>query len=210
MPIYATTDILRPELVFRDEVYVDSETLTRLTGQMDVEQDEVQTEAPAPAPASLPKVEIEADHAAKHPVDAGKVFEVAAMPPNPSELSYSCVLIPRFSDHYLTGDIVNDLGIWMKDICIAFGWRLEALVIRPGYIHWTMTVPLTASPARFIKTICQQTSQKIFEYYPRFKRINPSLDFWAPGFSVASGMSPQSVDDINAFILQTRRQQGIF
>lgn len=170
----------------------DTETATRPTPPMEAPPTEAPTASPVPARVAPPSA------------------EASVLPINSSELSYSCVLIPRFSDHYLTGDIVTDLGKWMKDICIAFGWRLEALSIRPGYIHWVMTVPVTASPARFIRTICQQTSQKIFDDYPRFKRVNPSLDFWAPSFSVSPGSKPQSMDEINAYILQVRRQQGIY
>lgn len=198
MPFYGVKGILQPA----DEVYVtDTETAIRPTAPTEVAPAEAPTASPVPARAAPP------------PADASTPSEgspAAAMPNNPSEISYSCVLIPRFSDHYLTGDLVQDLGTWMKNICIAYGWRLDALSIRPGYIHWIMAVPLTASPARFIKTICQQTSQKIFDDYPRFKRINPSLDFWAPSFSVTSGSAPQSMEEINAYILQVRKQQGIY
>jgi REP element-mobilizing transposase RayT len=125
------------------------------------------------------------------------------------ELSYSCLLIPRFSDHYLSGDITEDLPRWIKEICISYGWRLGAIMIRPGYFQWIITVPLTASPAQFMRITRQQTSLKILEDYPRFKRQNLSGDFWAPGFSVAPGNQFQSMESVNSFILQTRRNQGI-
>ena len=128
---------------------------------------------------------------------------------NFSELSYVCLLIPRFSDHHLVGDITEDLVEWMKQVCISYGWRLDAIAVRPGYIQWVMIVPLNANPAQFMKMIRQHTSQKIFEDYPRFKRQNMSGQFWAPGNFVVAGTQLQTPETINNFILQTRRNQGI-
>jgi REP element-mobilizing transposase RayT len=112
----------------------------------------------------------------------------------PAEVSYSCLLIPRFHDHHLAGDITEDLAVWIKEICISYSWRLIAIVVRPGYLQWVLTVPLAENPARVMRLVRQHTSVKIFDDYPRFKRQNMSGDFWAPGY----------------YTLQTRRQQGIF
>lgn len=40
-------------------------------------------------------------------------------------LTYVCVLIPRLPNHLLVGDLAKDLDKWMKDLSLAFGWRLE-------------------------------------------------------------------------------------
>jgi REP element-mobilizing transposase RayT len=126
-----------------------------------------------------------------------------------SELSFACLLIPRFSDHHLVGDITEDLVEWMKQICISYGWRLDAIAVRPGYLQWVMIVPLNANPAQFLRIIRQHTSQKIFEDYPRFRRLNISGQFWAPGNFVVVANQLQTPETINNFMLQTRRQQGI-
>jgi REP element-mobilizing transposase RayT len=126
-----------------------------------------------------------------------------------SELSFACVLIPRFSDHYLAGDIVDSLTDWMKQVCVSYGWRLTMLSIRPGYMQWVMQVPLNANPARFMKLIRHFLSARIFEEFPRFARRNVSGEFWAPGNFVVSGSQLQTPEQMNEFILQTRRMQGI-
>lgn len=191
------------------------------TEQLEVEKRDTQTVSQEPGPVSVsisvsvpepvavPEVEVEKEINAESPVSI-ETFEMESIPQISTELAYSCLLIPRFSDHYLAGDITRDLEIWMKEVCISYGWRLDAITIRPGYVQWGMTVPLTANPAQFMKALRQQTSQKIFEDYPRFSRKNVSFDFWAPGFSVVPGSAPQSSEDINNFILQIRRQQGIY
>ena len=55
-------------------------------------------------------------------IEIHQMPEMESLPQIPSDLTYSCLLIPRFSDHYLTGDVTHDLVKWMKDICISYGW----------------------------------------------------------------------------------------
>jgi REP element-mobilizing transposase RayT len=136
-------------------------------------------------------------------------IQVEFAPQQFSELSFACLLIPRFSDHFLIGDITEALEEWMKQICISYGWRLDAIAVRPGYLQWVMSVPLNTNPSQFMRIIRQHTSQKIFDDFPRFKRQNISGQFWAAGNFVAAGNQLQSLEAINNFILQTRRQQGI-
>jgi hypothetical protein len=55
----------------------------------------------------------------------------------------------------------------------------------------------------------QRISEKIFEEFPRFKKENPSGDFWAPGYLIMGGLQPVPAQVIKDFIQQTRRRQGI-
>lgn len=176
------------------------------TEQIEVEHEDRQTVLHEPFPVQPSKPAVEADFPAAPPSSV----EISAAPSLSSGLPFSCVLIPRFDDHYLAGDVTGDLLNWMKEICISYGWHLDAITVRPGYMHWVMTVPLNANPAHFMRLARQQTSQKIFENYPRFKRKNLSNDFWAPGFSVAAGSQLHSLEDIDRFVRQTRSQQGIY
>jgi REP element-mobilizing transposase RayT len=136
---------------------------------------------------------------------------IANLPtPTANELAFSCVLIPRFPDHHLVGDITGELSKWLQQLCISYSWRLAAVVVRPGYLHWVMIVPMNSNPAQFMRLVRQMTSQKIFEDFPRFKRLNVSNDFWAPGNFVAPGNQLQTLENINTFITTTRQYQGIF
>ncbi len=129
---------------------------------------------------------------------------------NPYDLSYACLLIPRFSDHYLTGDITLSLPVWMKEICVSYGWRLESIVLRPGYLQWLVIVPPDTNPSQIMRITRQHTSQKILVEFPRYKQQNLSGDFWAPGYSVISGNQLQTPETISNFIQLTRKQQGIY
>jgi REP element-mobilizing transposase RayT len=170
------------------------------TEQIQREQKEAPPTPPIWVPAPAPKVErVDQPPSIMEPVavDTGE-----SSPQYSSELSFVCLLIPRFSDHYLVGDITESLVEWMKQVCISYGWRLDAIAVRPGYMQWTMRVPLTANPAHFMKLIRRHTSEKIFEDFPRFNK-NLSGEFWAPGNFVISGTQLQTTENVNALILQT-------
>lgn len=129
--------------------------------------------------------------------------------PRPYELSYACLIIPRFSTHILKGDLVPDLQRWMVQVCVSFNWRLDALEIQPEYMQWLLTVPAAIPPAHFMRLIRAHTSRGLLTEYPRFRRENVSTDFWAPGHLVIVGSRPHSQHMISEFIRLTRQHQGI-
>ena len=124
-------------------------------------------------------------------------------------LDYACLLVPRFPHHHLIGDLSDHLPDWMREICIAFAWRLEYLSVRPEYLLWNLNVPPATPPAYLMRIMRQHISVKIFDDFPRFKKENPSGDFWAPGYLIMGGSHPPPVQIIKEFITQTRQRQGI-
>jgi len=160
----------------------------------------------------------------KHTLDEQRQLEAAeqrAMPqgarkivlepvsPALYNLSYACLLIPRFDRHYLTGDLADRVTNWMQDICIAYGWRLEHIAVRPEYLQWIANVPPTVSPGFIMRIVRQQVSARIFADFPRYAKENPSGDFWAPGYLIMGGPQPHPSKLIKDFIAQTRQRQGI-
>jgi REP element-mobilizing transposase RayT/CheY-like chemotaxis protein len=123
-------------------------------------------------------------------------------------LTYACLLVPRFSSHYLTGDISDRLSEWLPQICIAFGWRLEYLAVRPEYMQWVVNVAPSTSPGYLMRIMRQQTSEKIFAEFVRTKKENPSGDFWAPGYLIMGGTQPHPPQLVKDYIKQTRTRQG--
>jgi len=125
------------------------------------------------------------------------------------ETSYVCLLVPRFEEHLIIGDLSDQLHIWMKDICISFGWRLKYLDDNPDYLHWIMSVSISSFPAQFMKMVRRETSKKIFADFPRYKQKNMSNEFWAPWYFVGVGEVPYSLSNIQLFIKQIRIEQGL-
>ena len=126
-----------------------------------------------------------------------------------AQLNFACLLVPRFTAHYMTGDLADRLSEWMPSTCIAFGWRLEFLAVRPDYLQWVVNVTPNTSPGYLMRIMRQHTSEKIFSDFPRLKRDNPSGDFWAPGYLIMGGLNPHPPQLVKDYIKQTRQRQGI-
>ena len=124
-------------------------------------------------------------------------------------LTYSCVLLPRLTEHHLTGELAAHLSDLTTQLCVAFGWRLEQLSIRPDYLYWMVNVPPNTSPGYLMRIMRQHTSQRLFADFPSLEDSNPSGDFWAPGYLILSGDDIPPPSLIKDFIHQTRERQGL-
>ncbi|MGD8406688.1 MAG: transposase [Anaerolineales bacterium] len=156
-----------------------------------------------PAPGEL-------DETRPHSItEVGRQILTESSSASMAQLNYACLLVPRFTAHYMTGDLADRLSEWMPDICIAFAWRLEFLAVRPEYLQWVVNVTPHTSPGYLMRIIRQQTSDKIFADFPRLKRENPSGDFWAPGYLIMGGLQPHPPQLVKDYIKQTRLRQGI-
>jgi REP element-mobilizing transposase RayT len=129
--------------------------------------------------------------------------------PAMADLSYACLLVPRFDTHHLVGDAADRLTEWVPQICVAFGWRLEHLSVRPDYLQWVARVPPSTAPGHVMRVVRQQTSDRLLNEFPRFKKDNPSGDFWAPGYLIMGSSQPHPQHLVRSFIKQTRERQGL-
>ncbi|OJX38015.1 MAG: hypothetical protein BGO78_08225 [Chloroflexi bacterium 44-23] len=137
--------------------------------------------------------------------------EIRLQPSSPAQVSlyYTCVLIPRFPDQFLVGMISRLLTASIPEICIAFGWRLDRLRIRPMHLEWTIFAPPNISPAKIIRILRRETSKAIFEIKPDLLKRYLLKDFWAPGNLLISGFLAPSQSMVNEYVLGTRSAQGI-
>ncbi|MBN2045012.1 MAG: IS200/IS605 family transposase [Anaerolineales bacterium] len=137
--------------------------------------------------------------------------EIVVEPVSPSmyNLTYACVLIPRFLDHHLIGDVAQRLSDWITHLCVAFGWRLEQLTISPKYVQWMVNVPPNTSPGYLMRTIREHTSRRMFVEFPALDQENLVGDFWAPGYLVLGTPQPPPITLIEEFIENTRSRQGL-
>lgn len=123
-------------------------------------------------------------------------------------ISYASLLIPRFHNHVLSGDITTHLYKSMQRVCLSYDWKLGFIEIQPDYLHWVMSVKLSETPAHFIRVIRKYLSLYIFEEFPRFKNENVSNDFWAASNLILAGQMPHPKPLIDEFIRITRMRQG--
>ena len=152
------------------------------------------------------KFDLKSDLVLRSEDEQSPVFEPAD--DNKYNLSYACLLIPRFDNHYLAGDVVEYLYSWMQQICISYGWKLDGINIQSEYMQWVASVAVTVSPAQIIRNVRQQTSEYIFNDFPKYKKLNIGNDFWAPAHLVIVGKQLHSRKTIQDFINLTRQQQA--
>jgi CheY-like chemotaxis protein/REP element-mobilizing transposase RayT len=153
--------------------------------------------------------EDEPDAEATKPVRVNQVRSLRSLSPVVYDINYACVILPRLPEHHLTGDLSENLSGWMRRLSLAFGWRLEYLAVRPGWLQWIACVAPETSPIHVVQLVRQRTSQLIFADFPRYSVENPSEDFWAPGYLLVTSTKPLPGEMVQQFIRQTRLRQGI-
>lgn len=129
--------------------------------------------------------------------------------PESYNLSYTCLLLPRFPSHELRGDLADVLPQWLQQVCISYGWSLEFVTVNPSYFQWAILVTASASPGHFMQQIRSETSRMILSNFGWIARENLSNDFWAPGYLVVLGTRPHPEEMIHQYIRLTRRRQGL-
>jgi DNA-binding response OmpR family regulator/REP element-mobilizing transposase RayT len=136
-------------------------------------------------------------------------FEQLSPPiPTLTYLYFTCILIPRMPNHFLTGTLAILLSQIFPQLCLAFGWRLEGLSVRPDYLQWTIQIAPAVTPGNVMRILRLRTSQRIFQSFSNLAFDNPSGDFWAPGYLIVSGSQAPAIKLLRDFIQQTRRRQG--
>lgn len=184
------------------------------TDQADVAFDGIDVSAPPVRPQQRPETPIarpvnNGDVTRESPTtEAARKLSVEPVTAGLYHLTYACLLVPRFSSHFITGDLSERMDEWLPNVCIAFGWRLEYLAVRPEYLQWVVNVQPNTSPGYLMRIMRQQTSEKIFTEFPRMKKENPSGDFWAPGYLIMGGTQPHPPQLVRDYIRQTRQRQG--
>ena len=141
--------------------------------------------------------------------DEGEDIILEAIDQNPYDLTYTCLLLPRFGTHQLSGDIVDCIQEVIEQLSVSFGWHLDFLQIDPGYLQWAVRVPPSISTTYVIQIFRTHTSVRVFADFPQLKKEQDD-DFWAPGYLVFLGARSHPVEIIDRYIRQIRLQQGMW
>ncbi len=126
-------------------------------------------------------------------------------PARPDDDLFTCLLLPRNPEVYLTGDLAEHLSMWLQQFCRSFGWRMEQLVIQPEYLMWSLHLPVGMSSSQAVRIFRQRTSERVYQRYPH---LAASQDFWSPGYLSLPGIQPPSAKILRDFIVSTRQAQG--
>jgi REP element-mobilizing transposase RayT/CheY-like chemotaxis protein len=124
-------------------------------------------------------------------------------------LHYSCMLIPRFPSHLLTKNKIDVIAEYFKKISISYGWRLEDVEVRSDSLRWTFSLSPSIALTKYLSIIRKETSKRIFDDFPAFKKENPSGDYWAPGFLILGGKKAISDQLAMDYTKQNRQKHGV-
>jgi len=122
------------------------------------------------------------------------------------DVHYACLIVPRINTHLLDGDCANYLKAELPKIFMAYGWRLEELIVNQSYLQWVVRIPPTIAPAAHIKVVMRETSQIILANFARFSRNEFLREFWSPGYLLGGGRSLIPESEIDEFIKLNHRQ----
>lgn len=136
------------------------------------------------------------------------IQQLEPVSPSLSQISFTCILLPRMPQQYLAGELFARLNQWVPQLCVAYGWRLENLTIRPEYLQWGVTVNPHVSPGNMVRVLRERTSEWIFTRFPLLRAQNPSNDFWAQGYLIVNGLETPTANLLRDFIARIRRHQG--
>lgn len=118
---------------------------------------------------------------------------------------FSCVLLPRDPEFFLTHAIAERLALTLPWIHTNNGWRMTGISIRPQYLLWSMALPATTSPNSAIHEIIQLTSKQLIDTFPDLHYDAADQGFWMQEYLVVSGTQSAPYEMIKAFMDRTRR-----
>lgn len=123
--------------------------------------------------------------------------------------NYSCLLIPRNPQQFLTRDLSERLSFLIPQLHLEYGCRLTGITIRPQYMLWSVSLPISACPVHLVSDIRRRTTAHITSNFTDLTPIGIGDDFWASGFLILSGSTSPSVGMISDFINLTRTNQSL-
>ena len=157
----------------------------------------------------FPPVELSEDDRAQVFISPHTDTVLESISPAIANITFTCVFIPRLPGHFLRGELASQLGKWMSQLCLAYGWNLEGLAIRPDHLEWIIRVPPSISPGEMLQLLRMRTSQRIFSVFANLTMENPSGDFWAPGYMIVSGSRSLPPQVLREYVALTRQRQSI-
>lgn len=199
-PVQTPTPVIEEEPA-RDPVVVAAKTSAP---DIPVIPDDWMPKHPRPS-SHLPFLEQEAD-------ETEKIIELEPINLTQQEpkyyLPFTTILLPRFPNHRLTGSLGNQIETWLKDLCIAWGWRLDTIDLRPELLRFTISLSPDIAPAQAVQHLAHHLSTRILQAFPGFNEDLPSGQFWTKSYLLTAG-SDVGKDRLSLFIETTRKEQGL-
>jgi len=123
-------------------------------------------------------------------------------------LPFTAILLPRFPNHRLAGSLAIQLETWLKELCVAWGWRVDNVEIRSEFLRFTFSLSPDIAPAQAVQNLANNLSSRILNAFPGFMKDLPAGQFWTKSYLLTAG-SDVGKDRLASFIESTRQEQGL-
>lgn len=124
-------------------------------------------------------------------------------------LAYTFVILPKFPQYRLVGDLAIKMHELIRTAAIAFHWRVERLSVHPSHAVIVLSCPPASAPERVVRALRRATSQRLALEFPRLLADDPSGDFWARSYLLLGSGQDPTPGQVADFIASVRRQQGL-
>jgi len=115
-----------------------------------------------------------------------RMNQLQAAPVEEASETYTIALIPRSDTMFLPRQFSGMLNQTINRLCLAFNWKLDNLTIRPTYMQWTVTIPVSLSPEDMVTIVRKETTEELCKANPNDLAVIGE-DFWAPRHMSATG-----------------------
>jgi len=122
-------------------------------------------------------------------------------------LPFSALLLPRFPDHRLEGELAEHVRQWVHRLCVAWGWRALRITVLPDRMLLTISLSPEVAPATAVFHIARDLSARILGAHPDLAKDLPSKRFWARRYLLTAG-EHLGQEQVQSFIESTRQEQG--
>jgi hypothetical protein len=125
-------------------------------------------------------------------------------------LSYTFFIIPELPSFELTGELIDKLPIWLNEICVSNGWKLDFATVDPKYLQWAVTVSTSVRATQIILQVRTRLTKLILDSINETMNLKDSTDLWAPGYLLLYDLHQHPIEIIEQYIRLIRDQQKKF
>jgi putative transposase len=124
------------------------------------------------------------------------------------QLAYHFVWIPKYRRTMLRGEIAERLKEMIREICTEYEWDIESLEVMEDHVHLFVSCPPRYAPAQVMNIIKSLTARRLYEEFPRLRKIQWGGHIWADGYYVGSSGEHVTSDLIRRYIEYQRAEEA--
>jgi len=121
-------------------------------------------------------------------------------------IQYHFVWIPKYRKMVLDDEIAGELEGLIYGIAERYGFSIEDLAIAPDHVHLFLSAPPRYSPSRIMGKMKGITADKLFQRFPRIKKMLWGGHLWSRGYYVGTSGDKVTNDLIKRYIKYQREQ----